>query len=355
MAESNQALLQKQSKKKFRVFAAAFPDSYDLPAFLEGLYATRLMRMRHPEIRTIALAAEGNSGLAEESGLFDEVRRASEDLSRSFREAQADVIYVPALDLRLSMKLLFSGSIRIAGAGKLGRFLRFYDLHSDAARLKKAGIDLLPEAVGISFAQSAPAAEPLVYLSLFDAHNVSGSWPIGHAARLSRLLSPLNAKVIVSLPEKKFNRTFMPLAAEDTREFAKEVQYLKKYAPEIQFVNAPTIDEKAKWMRASSAVIAAAGAETVLASLLHRSVITLHDMQSHRLMGKPDAKALGPRTADPGVLGLFQKIADSLDRHLMPQVEECIEDCPACSHLSCIDTISPERVFENVKRALMPY
>jgi ADP-heptose:LPS heptosyltransferase len=355
MAES---LLKKQRPAKTpkqRVFVAALPGESDLPAFLEGLYATRLIRMRHPDIRTMLIVAPANRALAEECGLFDEIIDAAGDLSTLIRNVHADIIYVPSVDFRLSMKLLFSGSIRIAGGARLGKFLRFFDLRRDGEKLKKAGLDMLPESVGISFRNAPLPDEMIVYASLFDEHNVSGSWPVGHAARLSRLLSTLGAKMIVPLPEEKFTRTFTPLPSSNSREFAKDVQYLKKYAPEIQFVSAKEIQKKAEWMRKSSAIVAPAGSETVFAALLHRPVVTLHDMQSHRMLGKPDARSLGPRTADPGVLGLFAKIADSLDRHLMPQVEECIEDCPACTHLSCVDTISPERVFENVKRILMPY
>ncbi|HMW61427.1 MAG TPA: hypothetical protein PKA91_17350 [Leptospiraceae bacterium] len=119
MAES---LLKKQRPAKTpkqRVFVAALPGESDLPAFLEGLYATRLIRMRHPDIRTMLIVAPANRALAEECGLFDEIIDAAGDLSTLIRNVHADIIYVPSVDFRLSMKLLFSGSIRIAGGARL--------------------------------------------------------------------------------------------------------------------------------------------------------------------------------------------------------------------------------------------
>ncbi|MCE9596812.1 MAG: hypothetical protein K8S54_02495 [Spirochaetia bacterium] len=343
-------------------FLAVASDATGLAAFLECVYTAHLMRERHPGLYTILLVHPSSAKLAEESGVFDEVLPVGADLAKSIRTVGADIVYVPAPDLRTQLKLLFSGSIRLAGGSRLGRFLRFFDVHSskDAAALKRGGLDVLPGVVGIKFKTTTIQGEQAVYLSLFGEHNVSGSWPIGHAARLSRLLSQIAIKTIVPLPIKKFQRAFrLNLGNDDnSREFAGEIQYLRKNAPEIQFVDAQGFGSLADLMRKSALVVAPAGPESVLAGLLEKRVITLHDMQSNRYQGRPELRRNGEtasRMAESGVLPFFQKIADSMDKHLLPQVEECIENCPACSHLSCVDTISPERVFENVKRFLIPY
>lgn len=351
------------SSRSLKRFLAVAAERSELAAFLECVYTARLMRDRHPGLHTILLVDPSCANFAAEAGVFDEVIPLAGDLVKSIRRIAADIVYVPAPDMRTQLKLLFSGSIRLAGGSRLGRFLRFFDVHNarDVAALKRGGLDLLPGVVGIKFNSKSVQSEQAVYLSLFGEHNVSGSWPVGHAARLSRLLSQIGIRTIVPLPIKKFQRTFrLDLSAEkdNSREFAGEIQYLRKNAPEIQFVDVSGFAESADLMRKSSLVIAPAGPESILAGLLEKPVITLHDMQSNRYQGRPELRRNGEtasRMAESGVLPFFQKIADSMDKHLLPQVEECVENCPACSHLSCVDTISPERVFENVKRFLIPY
>ena len=42
-------------------------------------------------------------------------------------------------------------------------------------------------------------------------------------------------------------------------------------------------------------------------------------------------------------------------RHVTPAVKECIDDCIHCEYNSCVEYISPEQVFENLKKILFPY
>lgn len=358
-----QEIEKQEASARLRRFLAVAADPTELAVFLECVYTSRLMRDRHPGLHSTLLCHPSSMGLAHESGVFDEIVAVESDLAKSIRRIPADIVYVPAPDMRTQLKLLFSSSIRLAGGSRLGRFLRFFDVHNikDLASLKSRGIDILPGVVGIKFKPTQVQSEQAIYLSLFGEHNVSGSWPVGHAARLSRLLSQIGIATLVPLPMKKFKRSFrldLNLANDDSREFAGEIQYLRKNAPDIQFVDAPGMTESANLMRRSALVVAPAGPESVLAGLLEKPIITLHDMQSNRYQGRPELRRNGEtanRMAESGVLPFFQKIADSMDKHLLPQVEECIENCPACTHLSCLDTISPERVFENVKRFLIPY
>lgn len=351
------------TKRGLQSFVAACPDPQSLPEFLECLYAAQLLRMRHPHMALKLLIAEENLELARSADVFSEIEVLHGDLSGRIQHLAPDVVYIPSPDLRTRLKLFFVGAIRITGASRLGRYFRFLEVRNknDLEKLKRHGLDLLPETVGMSL--SAPPLAPrhtvqgdLVYLSLFDEHNVSGSWPVGHAARLSRLIASQQLRIVVPLPEQAFQRK-IPGVAFDARDYAGAVQYLKKHGEQVIFVSPASIQEKAAWMQRASVIVAPAGPDAVLAGLLRQPVITLHDMQSHRHQGRADhsLKPSSALVADAGVLPFFSRLADSFDRHLMPQVEECVENCPACTHLSCVDTISPERVFDGIKRTLLPY
>lgn len=352
------------NKRRLQSFVAACPHPQSLPEFLECLYAGSLIHMRHPEIQSTLLIARENMELAQSAGIFSQIEALDRDLSARIQHMGPDIVYIPSPDLRTRLKLFFVGALRITGASRLGRYFRFLGVRNkrDLEKLKRHGLDLLPETVGLSL--QAPALSgrhaamqgDFIYLSLFDEHNVSGSWPVGHAARLSRLISQQNLRLVVPLPAEAFQRK-LPGVVQETREYAGAVQYLKKHGDQIHFVSPASIQEKASWMRRASLVVAPAGPDAVLAGLLRQPVITLHDMQSHRHQGRAEHSLLAASSvvADAGVLPFFTRLADSLDRHLMPQVEECVENCPACTHLSCVDTISPERVFEGIKRTLLPY
>lgn len=350
-----------QTKNRtLKLFIAACPDARSLPEFLECLYAGKLISMRHPGIQSKLLIAPENLEIAESANVFSEVAPIEGDVADGIQRSGADVVYIPAPSLRTRLKLFFTGGLRITGSSRFGRYFRFLDVRNrkDLEKLKRHGLDLLPETTGISL--SAPGADSgkgeYVYLSLFDEHNASGAWPVGHAARLSRLIARQNLRLVVPLPETAFERP-IPGVSSDHRSYAASVQYLKKHCESVQFFTPSSVQEKAGWMRGAAVVVAPAGPDAVLAGLLHVPVITLHDMQSHKAQGRAEfaLKDSNPATPSPGVLPFFTRLADSFDRHLIPQVEECVENCPACSHLSCVDTISPERVFDSIKRTLLPY
>lgn len=352
------------TKRGLQTFVAACPDPQSLPEFLECLYAAQLLRMRHPHMALKLLIAQENADLARSAGVFAEIEPLNGDLSGRIQSLSPDVVYIPSPDLRTRLKLFFVGALRITGASRLGRYFRFLEVRNkkDLEKLKRHGLDLLPETVGMSLAapglsgKDSAVQGDLVYLSLFDEHNVSGSWPVGHAARLSRLIAPQGLRIVVPLPENAFQRK-IPGVTSDARDYAGAVLYLKKHGEQVLFISPQSIQQKAAWMQRASIIVAPAGPDAVLAGLLKQPVITLHDMQSHRHQGRADhsLKPSSPLVADAGVLPFFSRLADSFDRHLMPQVEECVENCPACTHLSCVDTISPERVFEGIKRTLLPY
>jgi hypothetical protein len=287
--------------RRLQSFVAACPDPQSLPEFLECLYAGSLIRMRHPDIQSRLLVAEANIELARSAGVFLDVEVLGRDLSASIQHLNPDVVYIPSPDLRTRLKLFFVGSLRITGASRLGRYFRFLGVRNkhDLEKLKRHGLDLLPETVGLSLqapqlgARHAALPGELVYLSLFDEHNVSGSWPVGHAARLSRLIAQQNLRLVVPLPQSAFQRK-IPGVPSETREYAGAVQYLKKHGEQIHFFTPASVQEKASWMRRAALVVAPAGPDAVLAGLLRQPVITLHDMQSHRHQGRAE-HSLGPR------------------------------------------------------------
>ena len=138
-------------------------------------------------------------------------------------------------------------------------------------------------------------------------------------------------------------------------------------------------------MVGAKAVIGPAGPETILASLLKKPVVVLHDMKTFRNHpGHVRPPGLHEIRDDGGtsfvasenngarrdqiknavqllreeaipLTSYYIKLADALERHIMPAVDECIKDCPSCSFQSCVEYISPERVFEQLKKTVLPF
>ena len=42
-------------------------------------------------------------------------------------------------------------------------------------------------------------------------------------------------------------------------------------------------------------------------------------------------------------------------RYIVPAVELCIDNCVECEYDSCVEYISPEQIFEGLKKILFPY
>ncbi len=355
----------RKKEEAVRNFVAVAVDRDNASVLLECIYTAQLVRRRHKGFRTGILVHPDNELLAHKSGVFDGVfvLRADRSLRKEIQELKPDVVYSPDRDWRKQLASAFTGaSVKIGGLRLrlVGRLLGFYDQQEEAdlERLEQRGLRLLPEPVSLAepvFLEAAPPLpqEPFVWLSLFDAHGVSGDWPVGHGARLARLLEGAGIRTVVPLPD-------VPAAQKERLE--KEVSYLRRSVPGISIVEGATPQRRAAGMARAGAVVSPAGAETLLATLVGRPVVLLHDMRSFgRGRGLKVVEASTQRSKRAETHGdrrgesVLLRSAEALERHIRPSVEECINDCPACSFHSCMEHISPERVFENLKKVLLPF
>lgn len=357
-AEVSRKGFRKKREDAVRNFVAVAPAAHNAAILLECIYTAHLLRKRNRGFRTGLLVHPANVDFARASGAFDAVFAIGE--ARSLRteilDLRPDILYSPDPNWRSQLSTLFTGAaVRIGGMRSrlIARLFRIYDLRSDEdlARLEQRGLQLVPEPLVLNEPLALPSdvelpEVPFVWLSLFDDHGVSGHWPVGHGARLVRLLETAGFPVVVPVPAER-------------AELEKEIDYLRRSAPGVRVVEAATAGSRAAGMARAAAVVAPAGAETLLSSMVGSSVVMLHDMRSYgRARGLKLVDGATEREARTGKRrgeSVLIRWVDSLERHIRPSVEECISDCPACSFNSCMEYISPERVFENLKKVLLPF
>lgn len=386
-----------------RRFLAVAPDAGNLAVLLECLYTARLLQKRHnnesERVYAAALVHPDNRALMESTGVFDELldwnpgthdgREDRRELRGLMLDFGADILYMPDGNLRLQLAGFFAGArVRIGGVRNrlLSRILRYYKVHNedDLERLKQRGFDLYPELSDLTFSAefAPPPGTPksdYVVISLFDAHDLTGGWPVGHAARLVRRMGELNAAAVIPVPPVPPHLS--PAEREDReKRIEAETAFIQKQCEAVVLRDCLPGD-RAGIMARAKAVIAPAGPETILASILKVPVVVLHDMKTYRnhpghvrppnlhpeaTDGRDAASSLREALIHPGALlnrqnpdypltSYFIKLADSLERHIMPSVDECVKSCPTCSFASCVEFISPERVFEQLKKTLLPF
>ncbi len=362
------------SKKEKAIRFLAVAESRDnLSVLLECMYTAHLLRKKHQGVHTSLLVHEANAELARQCGLFEDVVIAEGE--QSFRSAvstyKPDILYSPDPSLKQQLSLLFTGvKIKIGGTRLrlASRLLNFYDVNheTDRRKLKKRGLDLLPELLDMSMAfdlRSDHLGLPqgdFVWVSLFEdrgVQGVSGGWPAGHAGRLARLLESVKTEVVIPAPHP-----------EDSRHptLGKEIAYLRGKSPAPVILENCSPQDRLAGMLRAKVVIGPAGPEVLLASLIGKPVVVLHDMRSYR--GHQDPAALtsfaraaktkkGKSNAKAGsnTTHIMIKASQAVRGHIKPSVGECIDDCPACSFNSCMEYISPERVFEDLKKILLPF
>lgn len=393
-----------------RRFLAVAPDANNLAVLLECVYTARLLKKRHEKIHAAILANPCNADLLKLTGVFDEVLELeSDDLWRHrILDFGPDVLYLPDQGLRAHLATLFTGAkVRIGGTRHrlISKLLRFHKINheDDLNRLKRRGFDLFPELTDLKIHGHLDAGHlPLpagdyAVLSLFDAHDLTSGWPVGHAARLARQIKDLDLQLVVPLPSfpdtdsSGSAKTQMPDQADRSdsdqsyrRRLEGEIDFLKNKAGVTVLPDCLPADRAAAMMNAKL-VIGPAGPETILASILKKPVIVLHDMKTfrnhpghvrppglHDIRDDQDEQiTISESTREQNNLlknslsalrdqaipltSYYIKLADSLERHIMPAVDTCIKDCPTCSFQSCVEYISPERVFEQIKKIVLPF
>ncbi|MCB1321682.1 MAG: hypothetical protein KDK34_15610, partial [Leptospiraceae bacterium] len=340
----------------------------------------------HPDNQELLKLFQDGSDASQST--FDEVIAAPEQgkLRNTIMDYRTDILYLPDARLRTYMSTLFTGvKIKIGGSRLrlLSSLLRLHRVHQekDLKRLKQKGFDLFPEMMSLKMDTTRirsgriPDVGRYVWLSLFDSHDLSGAWPPGHGARLTRMLKELDLQVLVPLPNGPQSGTTGAHAAEDhnRRRLERDVAYIKKHATNVHFLKDCSPEDRAAGMAAAQVIIAPAGPETVLASLMRRPVVILHDMRTYLNhpghVPPPDSgktKTRERRLRQPGALQIMSspdfpltsyiiKLANNLEKHIRPPVDHCKNDCPTCEYDSCVEFISPERVFESIKKIVLPF
>ncbi len=367
-------LKKKKRAAKKRLLAVAM-EKNNPTALLECFYSAHLLKKRDKRAETAIIIAPENRQLAEWSGLFDSIVAPENGykLRDVVRKIPSELIYLPALHRQSHRASLFNGKrIRIGGIeGSKFSLIKSYHLGDDLQlrELKKRGYDLSSEPISLpSQKGDLPLSKALpanfVWFSLFDRHDINSNWPSSHAARLLRLLASIGIEVVLPLPDLLARPSAKPSAkkkkddhprhrqsksaqAKLHKKLSEEVKYLQNCGPKVHFFTCSTALERIAAMAQSMAVVAASGPETLWANILRRPAIALHDMRSFR-PASPDPKS-------PAAISSYIRFSDSLEKQLIPSVEGCIENCPSCQFRSCVDYISPERVFENLKQAVAPY
>ncbi|MBX7058446.1 MAG: hypothetical protein K1X75_10315 [Leptospirales bacterium] len=365
-------------------FLAVAPDAVDLAAILEIVYTAYLMRQRQAQCHTAALVHPQNVELLQSFALFDEVEAIDEERAGAqIRAYRPQAIYLPDRNLRLHLASAFSGArLRIGGSRSrlLSAFLRTHRLHlsSDLEKLQRRGLDLFPELVDLRLQlpqAAAPSAQ--IWISIFEEHDLTGAWPAGHAARLARMCATLGLKAVFPAP------TLPQEASDEVRmKRAQDLAYLRSRCPEAEIIDAARPMDRALGIANAALVVCAAGPESVLAAMLGRPVVILHDMKSHRdhpglvrpaglhSNSAPEERpeflqkdgrsfferALQRLSSENSPLSSYLiRLSHSFERHVAPTVEECINACQSCGYHSCVEYISPERVFEQIKKTTLPF
>lgn len=328
------------------VFCAVADRQEDLASLLECFYTAHLMKTRHPDTAAVILVHPANVQLARHARVFNEVVPVVNDapLYKQIRALKPRVLYIPRAEVRHELAGFLSGAKIRIGGGRLRLVSRLLGTQTskDAeglGRLKEKGVDLLPDTLDFRlepFLGALPKGLPhsdFVWISLFDPHDVNAAWPLSHVARLSRMLEKLNLRLVAHVPRDLDRATLQ-----------RELTYLKKNAPGVILIDHASPAERAASMIRASLILGPAGPETMLASMLRRPVIVLQDMKYTHCDDEGEPK--------PSV---YIRFADAIEKHIVPAVDDCNRSCPSCAYQSCMEYISPERVFEQLKRTLFPF
>ncbi len=381
-------------QKEFR-FIGCVRNRNDLEGFLEAVFIAQLLKSRYQtRAQTSLILHEDNKELASKCSLFDHLHPCShenkiKDTLLSQISQKTDLLYIPSHDIYAHWVGRFSSSrMRTAGFGSnvFSRFLRLQKIggvHRIKGK-KRNHMDLHPEKVlpyiegKLHFpSKTTLPKNQFVWLSLFEKNNINRHWPASYVTRLTRILGKDNLSVVTSLPSPTSikNNPFL-------QEIKSEIEYLKKYSGyTMHFYEDLNPQERAAVMQQALAVVCPSGQDSILASLLRRPLVTLHDMRSHETQNSIKAslskKSSRSETKRLGSLTMQKKQGNTLafprlnlftssekeiayymhspyvkQRHITPTVDECIQDCIKCPYNSCVEHISPEQVHEGLKKIL---
>lgn len=335
-------------------FLSVALDPHRLEPLLESLVWGQHLKARHPNLRMAILTLPENETIVRSAGVYDEIHFPGEEksLRARIRELKPSAVFLPhhGLSEDLSLFSLFrvikisTGSVR-----PLSRLFSVFHLDraGDLLLLKKKGLDLsmAPSSLRIDPSiLSRPrtlSAGPYIWLSLLETSQLEIAWSLNHAARLMRLLDSRGIKVVLPVPVRADK--------ERQKGLVKALQYLRSSVPGLQLFEYDSVEKKAAGMIHADLVVSPSGSEVLMASLLGRPCVVLHDRTTYRRH---------QQSAFTGEISGFEKLHHMLRRvevrHLSPVLDECASDCHECPRGGCVDTISPERVFETIRKIILP-
>ncbi len=348
----------KAKAEKAQSFLGLVRKKEDLLGFLECLFLSQSLKRKHPKLSASICIHSANTELAQSLGVFDKVYNlpSQAPLRKDIQKQKVDLLYISPKDKQAQLLSAFTGTrLRLCGLRKhsLTSLLGLYHIGSDRAhkKLERYGYNLSLEKdlpyINRKLKTPFPEApkKQYIWFSFFEEHSLNSNWPLGYIVRLARLLGKKKIQLLMPAPHPPKGK------GKSLSLYQKQLQTIKDASNihVIQKALHPTA--RAAGMQGALAVVGSAGADLVLASLVRRPTIVLHDMQSHN----PHRDALKPRKPNSyrhKQLSHYLHSPHIEQRHISPAVEECIENCMSCPYNSCVEYISPEQVFENLKKLL---
>ena len=391
------------SKTYLRRFIGVVKNREDALGILECMFLVNLLKKRHLHVFASVVIHNDNKQLVASTRLFDKIHiyQADKSLRKIIQTANPDILYIPYKDFHTHLITSFSGSrVRTTGFGKniLSKHifrLRQISSQKDLHSLQKYGYDLKPETAmpqirkKLEISSLSLPRTDYIWLSLFDANDVGRFWPIAYITRLARLLQKIEVNIVVPIPTTLSIKNTSRLEKSDlTRKAKAQIQFLKENTPaNVYLLLGASPEQRSAGMQRARAVVALSGPELALAAMLRCPLVIIHDMRSHKIyapsknqsQSKDSTSELANKSKHNGMqketnilynnLVFWQQLVgqDSQkelvryihsshieQRHITPSVPTCINNCYRCQYNACIEYISPEQVFENLKHILCP-
>ncbi len=354
------------AREKQKVLVFHVDETAGLEEILELIRLASSLRGNH---RRILVANEGMHPVFAASQLFSEILPLPANNAKSFsqmvRRYRADVLLssgsatvrgIPTVQLKAVKQKhrfpSFWNALSLTGRSLANKNRRKEPLRSS---VEKADLQLSRHNLRFRITMRRildsvkPASHPIWIPVSLDPFTGS-PWPFSSYMRLCRILAQEGLPFVVTFDEKgardhseKDRQVLQGLPV-----FRKELSLIERRFDGLQVLDAPSLDTQLSLARSATVVIGNPSAELLLSQIAGRQIIFLHDMLTFRSVAAGQAEELSAH-ASHGRL-LFE---DSLQMggglSMKPHVDECVRDCPACAHNYCVDTISPEAVWEQLR------
>lgn len=353
-----------------RGFLSVILEEHSLIKLMEALYFGRLVKERYPELPVSLITRPGNTAFVGLFHIFDEIisLEEHESIGREVKRRRPRILHVPEQGLELDLVLFFvRASVRLGGGRTSGwkRILGFQDPYEkeEIRKLKQNGFDFRIRSLDFSRGLSSIPqignreidSRYRIWLNLFDGGVSNQRWSLGHGARLGRLLSAKSIRLIVPYcKESSFHND-----ESNGKSLSEELSYLRKNNPHLEVCEVCGMEERLMEMKRAHIVVGPEGPEQALANLMGIPTITLlsFDPGDESNLNDPDHNTLGGarRFQEASLWRGFRNNNHHSGETLIPQYRhECAGECGSCDSHPCINYISPERVYESIKKLISP-